>query len=115
MPEPNRSTDVVTDVRVESSYWRTFDAADSESGPGYAIVLTPGYADVQVRDVVIEGNTMDRAMMLVEGFAPDAPATNVTVIGNRSDEAGVATFRSIRGFAFSDNGLIRPDLEGVIP
>jgi len=56
---------------------------------------------------------MDRAMMRVEGFAPDAPATNVTVTGNRSDEPGVATSRFIRGFAFSDNGSITADLEGV--
>jgi hypothetical protein len=112
--EPNRSSDTVTNVRIEGSDWRTFDAAGSDAGPGYAIVLTPGYADVQVRDVAIVDNTMDRPMIRVEGFSAAAPASNITVTGNRAEAAGDATFRHIRGFTFSDNGSIgaqRDDVE----
>jgi hypothetical protein len=103
----------VTNVRIEGSDWRTFDAARSDSGPGYAMVLTPGYADVQVRDIAIVDNTMDRAMILVEGFSSDAPASNITVTGNRSDTPGDATFRHVRGLTFSDNGSIGATREDV--
>ncbi len=111
--EPNRSSDIAANLRIEDSDWRTFDAADGAAGPGFAIVITPGYADVQVRDVAIVGNTMDRASIRVEGFSTDAPASNISVTGNRSEAPGDATFKHIRGFAFSDNGSIAADREDV--
>lgn len=111
--EPNRTTDIVTNVRVEDSDWRTFDAADGAAGPGFAIVITPGYADVQVSEIAIVGNTMDRASIRIEGFSVDAPASNVTVTGNRADVAGDATFKHIRGFTFTDNGSIAAVLDDV--
>jgi hypothetical protein len=104
--EPNRSTDIVANVRIENSDWRTFDAGRTPSGPGWAIVLTPGYADVQVRNITIIGNTMDKSRVRVDGYSSSATASNVSVSGNRSEIAGAGSFSHIRGFVFSDNGLM---------
>ena len=69
-------------------------------------MLTPGYADVQVADIAILRNTMDRPRVRVDGYSPAAPARNVTVTGNRPDVAGDATFTHVAGLVFSDNGLM---------
>lgn len=110
--EPNRSSDIVSDVLIEDSDWRAFDAGHTPSGPGYAIVLTPGYADVQAHNISILRNTMDLPRVRVDGYSASAPATNVTVTGNRPDVAGAATFTHVTGLVFSDNGLMT---ENVTP
>lgn len=104
--EPNRSTDVVTNITVTLSDWRAFDAGHTPSGPGYAVVLTPGYANVNPSDIAITSNTMDKPMVRVDGYSTTSHATTVLVTGNRPDVAGAATFTHVTGLTFSDNGLM---------
>jgi hypothetical protein len=111
--EPNNAADVLRNVTIEGCDLRTFDAGHTASGPGYAVVLTSGYAaGVPIDNIVIRNNTMDRPMVRVDG-STSIYATNVSVTGNRPEVAGAATFRYIRGFVFSDNGLMTASLTDV--
>jgi len=110
--EPNRSTDILQQIRIDNTSFTTFDAAHTSSGPGYAIAISPGYANVQAQDVQIQGVSMDLAMVLVAGYDTAHPAITVTITGCRpaTSSGRGAILEHIDGLTFTDNGLLTPHL-----
>ncbi|HET7027736.1 MAG TPA: fibronectin type III domain-containing protein [Candidatus Limnocylindrales bacterium] len=108
--EPNRSTDIVNQITITGSDWRTFDAGHTPSGVGYAIVLTPGYANTLPANITITNNTMDVARVRVDGYDSSNTASNVTLTGNRPSSSGTAWLTHVRGYTFADNGLMSASL-----
>ncbi|HET7028767.1 MAG TPA: hypothetical protein VFI28_13825 [Candidatus Limnocylindrales bacterium] len=106
--EPNRSSDVVEDVLISGCRFGSYDAARTDAGPGYAIAISPGYADVQAKRITIKSVAMDVPAVLVEGPSSGRPALDVTITGSRpsSSSGRGALLEHIRGFAWSDNGLL---------
>jgi hypothetical protein len=99
--EPNRATDVLDTIAIANSDWRGFDYGHTPSGPGYAIVLTPGYSStVRAKAISIIVNTMDKASVRVDN------GDGVTITGNRPETAGKAELNGCTGVVFSDNGLL---------
>ena len=113
--EPNRSTDVLDGIRIDTTSFSTFDAAHTSSGPGYAVAISPGYANVQARNIDLVNLTMDKAMVLVTGYDSGHPASDVTISGCRpSTSSGRgALLEHIRGLSFTNNGLLEPHLTDV--
>ena len=113
--EPNASSDVLDTITIDNTSFATFDAAHTSSGPGYAVAISPGYANVQARNVQLLDITMDKSMVLVSGYDSSHPASNITVKGCRpSTSTGRgALLQHISGLAFSDNGLLAPHLTDV--
>ena len=113
--EPNASSDVLDTITIDNTSFATFDAAHTTSGPGYAVAISPGYANVQARNVHLLNITMDKSMVLVTGYDTSHPASNITVTGCRpSTSTGRgALLEHINGLVFSDNGLLAPHLTDV--
>ena len=106
--EPNRSSDVLKNIVVEGCNLRNFDYGHTPSGEGYAVVLTPAKVDVQPTNIVIRNNIMDKGRVRVDGYSSSRPASNVSITGNRPFVASTAYFNHVRGFIFSNNGLMTP-------
>ncbi len=102
--EPNRSSDVLSNILIKGSNFRDYDAGHTPQGVGYAIALTPGYATVQPTNITIRNNRMDRPRVRVDGLNSSHPAINVRVTGNRPSVSGTAWFDHVRNLAFSNNG-----------
>ena len=110
--EPNRSTDVLEGIKIDNTRFSKFDAAHTSSGPGYAVAISPGYANVQAKGIQLLDVSMDKAMVLVAGYDSSHPATTVTIDGCRPDTSTGrgALLEHIRGLTFTDNGLLVPHL-----
>jgi hypothetical protein len=106
--EPNRSSDVLDSITIDNTSFSSFDAAHTSSGPGYAIAISPGYANVQAKNIKILDVAMDKAMVLVAGYDTSHPATSITIQGCRpaSSTGRGAILEHIDGLTFSDNGLL---------
>jgi hypothetical protein len=117
--EPNRTTDVLSDMTISDSSWSAWDAGHTPQGVGYAIVLGPGYADVQSHDVSILRNTMDNtsslALLKVGGYSSTARSSNIVVTGNRPALPGPAYFSHMSGLTFGDNGSMTEVDMDVVP
>ncbi len=108
--EPNRSTDVLDTIRIDNTSFTKFDAAHTTSGPGYAVAISPGYANVLARNIELINLHMDLAMILVSGYDSSHLASSVTITGCRptSSSGRGAVLEHIHGLTFSDNGLLTP-------
>ena len=108
--EPNRSTDVLDTIRIDNTSFTKFDAAHTTSGPGYAVAISPGYANVLARNIELVNLHMDLAMILVSGYDSSHLASSVTITGCRptSSSGRGAVLEHIHGLTFSDNGLLTP-------
>lgn len=106
--EPNRSTDVLSNITITDSDFRTFDAGHTPEGAGWAVALTPGAANVQPQNIILRRLTMDRSMVLVRGYSASAPAINISITGCRPDSSSGrgAVLNYVSGLTFSDNGLL---------
>jgi hypothetical protein len=113
--EPNRSTDVLDTIRIDNTSFTNFDAGHTSSGPGYAVAISPGYANVQARYISLLNLRMDVAMILVAGYDSSHRASSVVIDGCRpaSSTGRGAMLEHISGLTFTDNGLLVPHLSDV--
>jgi hypothetical protein len=117
--EPNRSSDVISGISIADSVFSTWDAGHTPQGIGYAIVIGPGYANVQSKNVKILRNalrnTTGMALIKINGYSTTARASAIVVTGNRPSVAGTAYFSHVSGLTFSDNSVMTSETDDVVP